>query len=180
MPWRTTAQSACPDGNPLEAQPKWRRDFPIDQMEDQHVSRRDFTRFMILTSGAFAVGQLWIAFQNFLRRGRGLPPKRLVASVGSVPLGGAMQFQYPGPQDRCVLVRTPENRFVAFRQACTHLSCAVQPEPSAGRFRCPCHEGYFDLLTGRPLSGPPQRPLPKIQIEVRGGNIYAVGVEIRT
>ena len=34
--------------------------------------------------------------------------------------------------------------------------------------RCPCHEGYFDLDTGRQIAGPPRRPLPRIMLEVRG------------
>jgi Rieske Fe-S protein len=46
--------------------------------------------------------------------------------------------------------------------------------------RCPCHEGYFDLESGRPLAGPPRRPLPRVLVEVRGQDIYATGVEIRT
>ena len=38
--------------------PKWRRDFPIDSPQDQYVARRDFMKFMVLTSLAFAVGQV--------------------------------------------------------------------------------------------------------------------------
>ena len=33
--------------------------------------------------------------------------------------------------------------------------------------------------TGRPLAGPPQRPLPRILLEVRDGIVYATGVEER-
>jgi hypothetical protein len=50
-----------PDGRPLAEQPEWRRDFPIDTPQDNYVARRDFTKFLVLTSGAFAVGQVWIA-----------------------------------------------------------------------------------------------------------------------
>lgn len=178
--WRTPAGSASPDGRPIEAQPKWRRDFPIDRPEDHFVSRRDFTRFMILTSAAFVAGQFWIALLNIWRRGRGRPPVQRIAASSDIPVGGVLSFQYPDPSDHALLIRQGENHFVAFHQACTHLACAVQPQPEAGRFRCPCHEGYFDLASGQPISGPPRRPLPKVLLEVRGGHVYATGLEVRT
>jgi hypothetical protein len=31
-----------PDGRPLEDQPKWRRDFPVDWPDDQYFTRREF------------------------------------------------------------------------------------------------------------------------------------------
>src|SRR5215470_15088275 len=117
-----------PDARPLDEQPKWRRDFPIDWPEDHYVSRRDFTKFMVLTSFAFAVGQLWIGAQNFLRRRRGEPTMQRIADVANVPIGGVASFSYPEAHDSCLLLRTDERTFVAFSQKCTHLSCAVVPQ----------------------------------------------------
>jgi Rieske Fe-S protein len=45
------------------------------------------------------------------------------------------------------------------------------------RLHCPCHNGWFDLGTGQPVAGPPRRPLPRVTLEVRGGTVYATGVE---
>ena len=56
-------------------QPRWRQDFPIDWPEDDYVARREFTKFLVLTSRAFVVGQFWIGVQSLLRRGRGRPPE---------------------------------------------------------------------------------------------------------
>ena len=172
--------SAAPDGRPAAEQPKWRRDFPIDLPLDVYVARRDFTKFLILTSLAFTAGQFWIGVQNFFRKRRGEPALLRVATVDELPVGGAKTFAYPEAHDRCLLVRLEENKFVAFSQACTHLSCAVVPEPQNKCFRCPCHEGLFDIESGRPLAGPPRRPLPRIKLEFNGGAIYASGVELRT
>ena len=44
----------------------------------------------------------------------------------------------------------------------------------------PLGEGLFELRTGRPIAGPPPRPLPRILLEVRGGDVFATGVELRT
>jgi Rieske Fe-S protein len=135
---------------------------------------------MALTSFAFVVGQFWIVVQNFLRERRGQAPRQLIAQVSEVPVGRSVLFNYPAAHDSCILVRTGENSFVAFSQKCTHLSCAVVPQPESKRFFCPCHEGAFDLESGRPVAGPPRRPLPRISLEIRNGVIYATGVEVST
>ncbi|RPI53473.1 MAG: Rieske (2Fe-2S) protein, partial [Acidobacteria bacterium] len=61
-----------------------------------------------------------------------------------------------------------------------HLSCAVVPQPEHNRLYCPCHEGAFDLRSGRPIAGPPNRPLTRVVLDLRGTDIYANGVELRT
>jgi nitrite reductase/ring-hydroxylating ferredoxin subunit len=170
----------APDGAPLEAQPKWRRDFAIDWPQDHYVARRDFAKFLVLTSGAFVVGQAWIAGQALLREREPPPPRARVASARELPPGAARVFHYPGEDDPCLLLRTPEGELLAYSQKCTHLSCAVVPRMEAGVLHCPCHEGYFDLRTGRNIAGPPPRPLPKIELEIDGGEVYAVGVVNRS
>jgi Rieske Fe-S protein len=172
--------TTAPDGRPMDAQPSWRTDFPIDWPQDQYVERREFMKFMVLTSLAFAAGQLWIAGQNWWRRRRGQPEIVRVASVADVTGPGVVTFTYPRVHDDCILVRTADNQLVAYGQKCTHLSCAVLPQIAEGIIRCPCHEGYFDLASGRPLAGPPRRPLPRVRLDVRGGEIYATGLEVRT
>jgi Rieske Fe-S protein len=178
-PGAPEAVSTAPDGRPPEAQPRWRRDFPIDWPEDELVARRDFTKFLVLTSFAFVVGQAWIVFENLVRKGRGKPPVVRIASLDAIPEGGAVVFDYPGPHDARILVRTGPKSFVAYGQKCTHLSCAVVPEPDEGRLHCPCHNGSFDLATGAPLAGPPRRPLERVLLELRGNDLYATGVEVR-
>lgn len=169
-----------PDGRPLHHQPQWRKDFPIDWPQDHYVARRDFAKFLCLTSLAFAVGQLWIGVQNLWRRRRGELPMVKIASLSSLPVGGAMAFRYPGPYDDCILIRAAPDKLLAYSQKCTHLSCAVTPDVANGLIRCPCHEGLFDLETGDAIAGPPPRPLPRIGCVVRGDDVYATGTERRT
>jgi Rieske Fe-S protein len=170
--------SIAPDGRPLEDQSQWRKDFPIDWGQDHYVARRDFTKFMVLTSLAFVVGQFWILIQNFLRIRRGQPGIQAIANLSEIQVGQSRLFNYPEAHDSCVLVRTGEQHFVAFSQKCTHLSCAVVPKPEKKCFSCPCHEGAFDMETGKPLAGPPRRPLPRIKLEIRNDTIYATGIEM--
>jgi Rieske Fe-S protein len=170
----------APDGRPLSRQPAWRRDFPIDYPMDRYVERRDFMKFMVLTSLAFAVGQISIAIENWFRRRRGRPPLTPIGSVTEVPVGGAVTFNYPGEADACILLRPAAGELYAYSQECTHLACAVLPQFERNRLFCPCHQGSFDVRTGRPTAGPPRRPLPRVTLEVRGTRILATGVELRT
>ena len=169
--------SIHPDGGPLADQPRWRRDFPIDWAEDDYVARRDLVKFIVLTSAAFAAGQAWLLLKSLLRGRSPASPVLPVARVDELPVGGAKTFNYPAGSSPRILVRTGETAFVAYDQQCTHLLCPVVPAVDRGRLHCPCHNGWFDLATGRPLEGPPQRPLPRVRLEVREGTVYATGVE---
>lgn len=174
---RRFQKTTYPDGRPLSEQPKWRKDLPIDLDEDNTVARRDFTKFLVLVSGAFVVGQFWIVVRSmFQRRTPAVGPRR-IASVDDVPVGGALSFTFPEADDNCLLVRPDADTFVAYNQICSHLSCAVIPDVSRGLLLCPCHNGSFDLASGRPRTGPPRRPLPRVTLEVRGNEILATGVE---
>lgn len=177
LPTDPEARTVAPDGRPRRDQPKWRRDFPIDWAEDEYVSRRDFVKFVVLTSVAFVAGQLWILARSLRGRGGRKPAAAAVARVDELPVGGAKTFHYPEGSSPRLLVRTGEGSFVAYDQQCTHLLCPVVPAVESGRLHCPCHEGWFDLATGRPLAGPPRRALPRVLLEVRDGTVYATGVE---
>ena len=169
-----------PDFRPPDAQPAWRQDFPIDWPQDLYVERRDFMKFMVLTSAAFTAGQFWIAAQNWYRHHTGQLPMQRIISVDDIAVGDAVAFTYPDEHEPCLLLRLSTSEFVAFSQKCTHLSCAVVPRPSEQSFFCPCHEGRFDLRTGTPTAGPPRRPLTRVVLDIRGRDIYAVGIEERT
>ncbi len=180
MPRDPDRVTVPPDGRPLAEQPRWRRDFPIDWPEDEYVSRRDLVKFIVLTSLAFTTGQFWlVAKESFGTKPRtwaALP----VARVDEVPVGGSLVFQYP-EEDHTprLLVRTSEDAFVAYDQQCTHLLCPVVARVEDGTLHCPCHNGFFDLETGRPIAGPPRRPLARVTLEIRDGVVYATGMEDR-
>ncbi len=170
-------EAAPPNEGPGAGLPGWRRDFPIDWPEDDYVSRRELVKFVVLTSAAFAAGQGWIVLKSWAAGARDPWPVSAVATVDELPVGGAKTFHYPEGSPPRLLVRTGPEAFVAYDQQCTHLLCPVIPAVERGQLHCPCHNGWFDLETGRPVAGPPTRPLARIVLQIREGTVYAIGVE---
>ena len=162
------------------ARPHWRRDFPIDWPEAQWVARREFVKFLMPVSLAFAVGQVWLLWRGWRRASAPAPAPARIARVSDVPVGGAMLFEYPADSPSRILVRVDEATFVAYEQQCTHLTCPVLPAVEREELVCPCHHGVFELRTGRPIAGPPRRPLARVTLEVRDGWVLATGIEART
>lgn len=171
--------TVAPDGRAPAEQPQWRQDFPIDWPQDEYVARREFIKFLSLTSVAFAVGQFWLLVQNFFQQ-RSATQEQSIARVAEIPVGSSLIFHYPAESPARLLVRVDEVTFVAYEQQCTHLTCPVIPAVEKRELHCPCHDGIFDLLTGRPLAGPPQRPLARVILRVRDGQVFATGIERRT
>jgi Rieske Fe-S protein len=165
--------------NPLRnrsADPLWKEEFSVHTSDERYVSRRQFSKFLVLTSVAMFVGNLWILVKSWLTR-RPVYPEALIANLSDVPVSGVKLFSYPTPDDHCILVRLAADRVVAYSQKCTHLSCAVYYNADRKQLLCPCHNGAFSAEDGSVIAGPPPRPLPKIEIETRGDQLIALGVE---
>src|SRR5262245_54647922 len=87
-----------PDGPPLSEQPRWRQDCPTDTPEADALARREFTKFLVLTSGAFVAGQCWIGVMSLLRDEKPLPEKQ-IAVESNVRPGTVVEFRYPTEHD---------------------------------------------------------------------------------
>ena len=168
-----------PDRLPFPDQPHWRQDFPTDVPEDDHVARREFVKFLVLTSGAFAAGQCWLALAG-PTPARGTFPRTRIATAVELEEKSVIEFRYPDEHEPCLALCLGPRRYVAFGQKCSHLACAVIPQLDRGELHCPCHNGSFEAEGGRPVAGPPRRPLPLVHLEVADGVVYATGFEPRT
>ncbi len=154
-------------------EPVWRRDFPYTSAGEDDITRRDFARYLVLASAASAGGGGLVSLWASLRRvDTGVPAP--IIPLEQLPVGGSHLFSYPSPDDPAVLIRPQPDLVLGFSQKCTHLGCVVIWQGDTDRFKCPCHEGVFDL-EGRPVAGPPERPLARIEVEVREGIVWAIG-----
>jgi Rieske Fe-S protein len=156
----------------MSDKPIWRRDFPYTAEGEDAVTRREFTRFLVAASvgvaGSSGVVSLWASLRSI---NSGTPQP--IVALDEIPVGGSYLFDYPTVNDPAIILRPEAETIIGFSQKCTHLGCVVFWAPEAGHLECPCHEGVFDL-TGEPIAGPPDRPLGRIELEVRNGTVWAV------
>lgn len=159
--------------------PLWTEEFSVHASEDSYVLRRQFTKFLVLTSFGMVAGNAWIWMRSIFAETATAGPalETVVGQTSELPVGGVKLFNYPTEHDPAILVRKPDGSLAAFSQKCTHLSCAVYYSAERNRLECPCHEGYFSIDNGRVLQGPPPRPLPRITLVERNGTILATGVD---
>lgn len=154
--------------SPTANQPAWKTEYPIRQSEEHKTSRRTFAK-LVGASLLAAAGGYFIKDRIFTHPIAG--PRVLVATASELPVGGYKLFKYPDTKP-CILIHVSANQYVAYSQSCTHLSCPVHYNSSRQQIVCPCHEGYFDALTGNVLAGPPPRPLPRYKVTVEDGQIF--------
>ncbi len=162
--------------------PKWREEFPIETEADEYVSRRDFVRFLALVSAGLALGNGAVLVKSLTSHdGKPLP----IADIGAadeLERGAWRVFQYPDAKTDSILVRRTNGDLIAFQQKCPHLACPVSYHPGDGEkeecLLCHCHNGRFDIETGKGSMGPPRelRPLRQVALRIENGRILAVGL----
>lgn len=131
-------------------------------MENASQSRRKFitTLTLLLASGGLLVRYL-------TPRSSGKRRVLVSAAAADVPQGGALLFR----NERLALFRN-EGGFYALSLICTHLGCTVTVTEDA--LSCPCHGSRFDRQ-GNVLTGPADRALVRMTVEVRGERVEVVG-----
>jgi Rieske Fe-S protein len=99
--------------------------------------------------------------------GAGSSADKHVVALAEIPVGGGRIVADPA----VVVVRTGQESVVGFSAICTHQGCAVSTIAQQ-TIDCPCHGSRFALRTGQVVTGPATAPLPRVPLEVRGGQVY--------
>lgn len=148
----------------------------VDLSRECHLTRRGFCNGLVLASAALVVAENASASKAPGRGSAALPdpPIRIEGAEALMP-GSSLLFSYPGVNDPAILVRARDGNFHAYCQKCSHLGCSVYFERNLDRLECPCHKGAYDVRSGFVLAGPPKRPLDEIILQLRGGQVWAVG-----
>jgi len=97
-----------------------------------------------------------------------------VGSLAEIPEGEMRAFDLPSGR---IAVAHVEARMLAFADECTHAGCALSDgdfDDRAATVTCACHGSVFDVETGEPVAGPPQRRLPRIALRREGDLLIAV------
>ncbi len=136
------------------------------------TSRRSFLNYVLSISGLGLAVSILYPLISFLK-----PPKQNEAEVSSVLACKLSEIEKEGfkiirfGNKPVILIRTAEDKLVAFSAVCTHLDCTVQYRKDMGTIWCACHNGKYDL-TGRNISGPPPRPLDPFVVNLKSEEIY--------
>ena len=155
----------------------WKEDFPIQQLEARQVTRRDFAKFLCLVSGGLATGSGYVAAKVHFFPGEEVSGEHFVCKKSEIPVGGTKSFVISGSTIPYVLIHLEDGELRAYEQKCTHLSCAVFYKPGTGQIECPCHNGWFDARTGEVVAGPPPRALPRLDVVLKGEDVYVKAFE---
>jgi len=91
-----------------------------------------------------------------------------VADFSAMQAGEVKNF--PWGSQPGLLKRTADGTFIAWVGVCTHLDCNVLWVPEKKRFFCACHDGWYDE-NGMNVSGPPPRPLRRLEASVEGDRL---------
>jgi len=141
-------------------------------------SRRDFMADVILSVGtALGLGGLAFRFVEYLYPVI-LPIKLIEVPAGSVseiPPDGVRLVHLP---EGAVMLEKTDNEVRALSAICTHLGCIIAWQPKTKEFVCPCHGGKYDL-NGNVTFGPPPRPLDKLQVKVRDGQVFVLMTSLK-
>jgi len=78
--------------------------------------------------------------------------------------GSVLMFKFGSRP--AMLIRHADGQWVALIAVCTHLGCTVQYQPDKDRIYCACHGGIYNPYTGGNISGPPPKPLTKLDVKV--------------
>lgn len=118
-------------------------------------------------------GQVWAAKNFQIGKTPAILMRVQKAQAGGISVGGV--------------------HFIGLSRVCTHLGCVCEsiknPEITAMAYKyrpefnhpvlgCACHFSAFDPeLAGKSVSGPALQPLPRVQLEAVGQELFAVGLE---
>ena len=154
------------------------RKFEVD--EDPDFDARPET----LIGGLAAFGEVWDSVDFEVPAG----------APGEVPTP-AVAVRLPGPIAGGIALDTGLNvasaHLAAFSRICPHQHCivslnhdldainlGVNYQTRSPALTCACHLSVFDpQQAGRAVSGPAVIPLPRVQLEARGNQLFATGIE---
>ena len=136
-----------------------------DSRDSEKLHRRDFLAF---AGGAAAVTVVsGLAACGPSGKGSGV----VEVPLDSVPEGGRLVVLWG---EMPVELRKTVEGVQARSLWCTHSGCLVNWKSDQEIYFCACHEGEYDA-SGKPIAGPPPRPLADIPVIVTDTTI-SIGV----
>jgi len=144
-----------------------------ENLEKSSLKRRPFLKLLTNFSIFSTLASILTPIIGYLIP----PPSGSASGGGRVPAGTLAELPIgsgkvvPLGNKPVIVVNTGEG-IKAFSAMCTHLGCIVVWDPDRQIILCPCHDGFFNAVTGAVISGPPPTSLPTIPVSVEGDEIF--------
>ena len=144
------------------------------------MKRRDFLKTsagflaaLAVAPASFGAGRTKLEGTTYFKY-----PAKKIGSFDEIRRKGTLSFSYPDNDSPCLAIFVPEAGVVAFSTLCTHKGCPVIYNEQERVFECPCHYSRFDVdKEGQEVLGQATTKLPRVELEVRGNDVYAIGVD---
>jgi arsenite oxidase small subunit len=156
--------------------------LPEGEAQGGRVSRRT-----LLGSGAAGATAVALAQAGDAEAASRRYPRRRVVALAKLRVNRPVSFAYPLKAQPNVLLDLghavphgvgPKKSIVAYSILCQHMGCPVEYRRKTREFVCPCHQSQYDpARLASIIQGVALRPLPRIQLEIRSGAVWAVGVD---
>lgn len=136
------------------------------------ITRRKSIQLLLGFSIIATIGGIVIPIISYL-----IPKENASAYGGPTNVGKAEDFPMNSGtivsvnDEPVIVVNTKAGGLKAFSAICTHLGCVVAWSQRKSIVHCPCHDGFFNPVTGAVVSGPPPTPLPQYELVVKDGNV---------
>lgn len=143
---------------------------------NEAMPRRGFFQWLLGFSVVTTIGGILVPVIGYL-----LPKPPSAGSAGPVDVGKSEDFavgtsQVVSVNDKpVIIVNTKAGGVKAFSAICTHLGCIAGWDGRKGVIHCPCHDGFFNPVTGAVVSGPPPRGLPAYEVTITKEGRVLVG-----
>lgn len=137
------------------------------------VTRRKFIQFLLGFSVVSTIGGILVPIIAYL-----IPKEATAGLAGPAEVGKVEDFppnasKVVSVADKPVIVvNTKTGGLKAFSAICTHLGCIVSWNASRSSIHCPCHDGFFNPVTGAVVSGPPPKPLAAYEVVVKDNKVF--------
>jgi len=89
-----------------------------------------------------------------------------LVATADVPVGSGVILK----DQEGVVTQPQEGTFKCFSAICTHQGCTVG-KVSGDQIECPCHGSVFSTEDGSVVNGPAQKPLPAVEVSVKGDQV---------
>jgi arsenite oxidase small subunit len=114
-------------------------------------------------------------------------PRVKVVTLAKLETNRPVSFEYPLKGQASMLVDLghtvpggvgPHQSIVAYSTLCQHMGCPVTYDKGLREFVCPCHQTRYDPeRLASIIQGVATRALPRILLQVKGGAVWATGVD---